>query len=341
MTLSKTRSHTTAPTSNVSHILATSAGQQVVCAARLWRILKPTSKMRVHQSVAICLAVAFWPALCAKAQSGPAAKHEPVMEADSSAALLDKGFQQLYELKFEGARKEFVEYQKLRPDDPMGKVAEAASYLYEEFNAKGVLTSEFFLNDAKFLGGIDGSASENRNAAFLEAVHQSRDMAKKRVKVNSHDVQGLLVITIADGMESDYDAIIEKKQMAALGLMKQGEQEANTVLAIDPSSQDAYVALGMSNYIIGCLPGYKRAFLFMGGVHGDRVKGIEFMQTAADHGRYLSPFAKIMLALAYEREHQPDKARALLTELSAQFPENPIFAKELALVDEKHASTKH
>ena len=85
------------------------------------------------------------------------------------------------------------------------------------------------------------------------------------------------------------------------------------MLSIDPSSQDAYVALGMSNYIIGCLPGYKRAFLCYGGVHGDRVKGIELMQTAADHGRYLSPFAKIMLALAYEREHQPDKARVLLS----------------------------
>ena len=263
------------------------------------------------------------------------------MEADPSAALLDKGFQMLYELNFDGARKEFVEYQKLRPDDPMGKTAEAASYLYEQFNQKGILTSEFFLNDQKFLGGIDGSASENHNAGFSDAVHQAREMAKKRVKANPHDVQGLLALTIADGMESNYDAIIEKKQMPALSLMKQGEQEANTVLAIDPASQDAYVALGMSNYIIGCLPGYKRAFLFMGGVHGDRTKGVELMQIAADHGRYLSPFAKIMLALAYEREHQPEKARVLLVELSTQFPTNPIFAHELTLVDEKHAPNKH
>lgn len=165
-------------------------------------------------------------------------------------------------------------------------------------------------------------------------------MAKKRIKANPHDVDGLLALTIGDGMESNYDAIIEKKSVPALSLMKQGEQEANAVLAIDPSSQDAYVALGMSNYIIGCLPGYKRAFLFMGGVHGDRVKGIELMQIAADHGRYLSPFAKIMLALAYEREHQPEKARVLLTELSTQFPTNPIFAHELILVDTHQASKR-
>lgn len=115
--------------------------------------------------------------------------------------------------------------------------------------------------------------------------------------------------------------------------MRQAESEANTLLAIDPTAKDAYVALGMSNYVIGCLPSYKRAFLFFGGIHGDRVRGMQQMQSAAEGGRYLQPFAKIMLALAYEREHQPESARKLLAELTTQFPTNPIFAHELALLE--------
>src|ERR1700690_4337000 len=83
----------------------------------------------------------------------------PVMEADPSAQYLERGFRRLYELNFDGARIEFFAYQKSRPDDPLGKAAEAASYLFEQFNAKGVLTSEFFLNDEKFLGGVEGSAA--------------------------------------------------------------------------------------------------------------------------------------------------------------------------------------
>ncbi len=46
----------------------------------------------------------------------------------------------------------------------MGKSAEAASYLYEQFNAKGVFTSEFFLNDDKFLRGVNGSPAERESA---------------------------------------------------------------------------------------------------------------------------------------------------------------------------------
>ena len=298
------------------------------------------SKLRVNQCVAMCLAAALWPAAHARAQEGPAAKHELVLEADTSSQLLDTGFKKLYELNFDGARVDFKEYQRIRPDDPMGKAAEAASYLYQQFDTKGILSSEFFLNDQRFLGGAEGTPSQNRNEPFEAAVHESRDMAKKRVKANSHDVQGLLVLTIADGMESNYDAFIQKKQMQALSFMKQGEAEANAVLSIDPASQDAYVALGMANYVIGSLPSYKRAFLWFGGVHGDKVKGMELMSTAAEHGRYLSPFAKIMLALAYEREHQPEKARLLLSELSAQFPSNRIFAHELVLVDQKQACCK-
>ena len=130
----------------------------------------------------------------------------PVMEADPSAQYLEKGFQHLYELNFDGARVEFFAYQKSRPDDPLGKAAEAASYLFEQFNAKGVLTSEFFLSDAKFLGGVEGAAAQNQNAAFITANGKAREMAKLRLKSNSHDIHGLLAITIADGMSPEIAA---------------------------------------------------------------------------------------------------------------------------------------
>jgi hypothetical protein len=251
------------------------------------------------------------------------------------AVLLDEGFRKLYELNFSGARLEFRSYQNAEPQDPVGKAAEAASYLYEQFNAKGVFTSAFFLNDSKFLGGVDGSASSNRNTDFLSANDDARKMAKEQLKSDPQDPRALMALTLADGMESDYDALIVKKQMAALGLMRQAESDASKLLAVDPSAQDAYVALGASNYIIGCLPGFKRAFLFFGGIHGDRARGMEQMQVAADHGRYLRPFAKILLALACEREHDTKHARQLLTELTNEFPANPLFARELDLLDQR------
>ena len=262
------------------------------------------------------------------------------MEPDPSSEFLESGFQHLYGLDFKTARQEFLKYQQVHPEDAMGKAAEAASYLYEEFNTKGVLSSEFFLNDARFLGGVEGSPADNRNNQFLQTNHLAREMAKNKVKSDPRDAHALLILTMTDGMESNYDALIEKKQLAALSMMKQAEAEANTLLAIDPDAKDAYVALGMSNYVIGCLPGFKKAFLWFGGVHGDRLRGIQLMSEAAEHGHYFRPFAKIMLALAYEREHQPDHARTLLAELTTQFPTNPHYSEELAIAVQRTAKSR-
>jgi hypothetical protein len=267
-----------------------------------------------------------------KAADGQATPH---MMADPSGAMLDAGFRNLYELNFIGARAEFSAYQKAHPEDPLGKAAEAASYLFEEFNEKGILTSSFFLNDERFLGGIEGSPGDNRNNAFLNANHQAHELAKKAVKANPRDSHGLLVLTMTDGMESNYSAFIEKKQMAALSSMRQAESEANTLLKVDPTAKDAYVALGMSNYVIGSLPSYKKMFLWFGGVHGDRNRGIEQMSQAAEDGHYFKPFAKVMLALAYEREKQPERAKPLLAELASLYPKNSVFAHELALLEAK------
>jgi hypothetical protein len=297
--------------------------------------LKTISGVRArHFCFAACLGAAFFCAGSASAQDLPKSSEPqiPKMEADPAPPILETGFRYLYELNFKGAREQFLTYQKLRPEDPLGKSAEAASYLFEEFNAKGVLTSEFFLNDDRFLGGIEGRPAENRNKAFLDAKHQAHEMAKKAVKQDSRNAHALLVLTMTDGLESNYVAMIEKKQLPALTLMRQAESESNALLAIDPKAMDAYVALGMSNYVIGCLPNYKRAFLWFGGVHGDRNRGMQQMKSAVEGGHYFQPFAKILLALAYEREHQAARAQPLLTELSAEFPANPIFAHELALI---------
>ncbi|MFZ3215207.1 MAG: hypothetical protein WA192_04025, partial [Candidatus Acidiferrales bacterium] len=146
-----------------------------------------------RMAVGLLLAGALSPfVVCAQTPEAPPAaapaEQVPVMEADPSAHLLESGYQHLYELNFVGARADFQAYQKARPEDPLGKASEAASYLFEQFHQRGVLTSEFFVNDQTFLGGVPGSAEQNRNAGFVIANNQARAQAKKLLQVNPHDI---------------------------------------------------------------------------------------------------------------------------------------------------------
>jgi hypothetical protein len=246
---------------------------------------------------------------------------------------LEAGFRAMYELRFDTARTEILAHQAAHPEDPLGFAAEAASYLFEEFHRQGVLTSAFFLDDERFLGGIEGQPDPGRRAKFLAANERARKMAGALLAVNANDADGLFVVTLADGMQGDYEAIIEKRQLAALSSIRRAEKEATHLLAVRPEASDAYVALGAANYIVGSLPSYKRFFLWFGGVHGDRERGMDQLQVAAEKGHYLRPLAQSFLALASEREGRFDRAHALFLDLAREFPSNPTLARELRLAE--------
>ena len=137
-------------------------------------------------------------------------------------------------------------------------------------------------------------------------------------------------MALSVGMQADYASLIDKHQLDSLKKIREADTYAKKLLAIAPDAADAYLGLGTANYIIGSLPGIKRFFLGFAGIHGDKKLGIQQLQIAADRGRYLRPFAKILLAMAALREKTPEVARVQLKELVAEFPENPLFASELA-----------
>ena len=243
---------------------------------------------------------------------------------------LTSGFQLLYAQQFPEAREKFATWESEHPREPFGEVAIAASYLFEEFYRQGVLTSDFFLNEEKFLNGIDGKPDPGRMAQFQDALAKTRALANKRLKQNTQDTEALFALTLAAGMESDADMILRKERLEALKLLKLANQYAKQLLAVRSDAHDAYVALGSANYIIGSLSGGMRFFLAFGGVHGDKRLGMQQLGKSADSGLYLRPFAKIMLALAARREKQDALAQRLLRELSEEFSSSPLFAAEYA-----------
>ncbi len=243
---------------------------------------------------------------------------------------LDVGFHLLYELKPVEARTQFAAWQKSHPEDPLGSASEAASYLFEECYRQGVLTSEFFLDNKRFLGKIPLKPDPELRAAFFAADKQAQDLAQIRLKTTPDDTNALFAMALSVGMQADYASLIDKHQLNGLKMIREADKYAKKLLVVAPDAADAYLGLGTANYIIGSLPKLKKLFLGFAGIHGDKKGGIHQLEIAAGHGRYLRPFAKILLAMAALHEKKPEVARAQLTGLVAEFPVNPLFASELA-----------
>ena len=246
---------------------------------------------------------------------------------------LDHGFLLLYSLDFDGAHNIFAAWEQSHPDDPMGPTADAAGVLFSEFHRLGVLESQFFESDKRFDNRPKPNADPAVRDRFNAAIERADSIAHARLAKNAKDRDALFALTLTNGLQGDYAALIEKRNIASLRFTKDATGWAQQTLAVDPECYDAYLASGFSKFIIGSLNAPMRWLIRLGGLSGDKQEGIKELQMTAAHGRYLAPFANILLAMAYVHEHDKPRARELLATLRDQFPTNPLFAQEIARLD--------
>src|ERR1700739_3529409 len=246
---------------------------------------------------------------------------------------LDRGFRHSYDLDFPGAQKEFEAWETQNPENPMGPVSEAAGVLFSEFNRLGVLEAQFYEDDSIFGARKKYEANPEQRARFEQRLNQAETLARAKLTGNGQDRDALLAMTLATGLRSDFAALIEKRNLASLHYTREATSWAGQLMAADPTCYDAHLATGVSRYIVGSMAAPVRWILRIGGIQGDKAAGIAELQTTAAQGRLLAPFARILLAIAYVREKNLPDARRLLAELQSEFPDNPLFGRELARLD--------
>jgi len=257
----------------------------------------------------------------------------PVIRADGGDEALLVAFRHMYGLRFGEARAELVQWEKKYPDDARGPAGQAAAELFSELSRLGVLETEFFEDDSAFEGRPKPKPDPALRKRFYDFVARADSVAHKQLRTNPEDRHSLFALTLAQGLRADYAALVEKENMRALRHTREGAVSAQRLLAIDPNYYDAYLATGVSNYIVGSLFPPVRWFLRLGGYSGDREKGMRDLSLTAEKGRLLAPFARLLLAVANLRADEPQKARELLVGLRDEFPTNPLFAKEIERLD--------
>lgn len=254
----------------------------------------------------------------------------PAFAKDTTTEPLDRGFRDLYNLRFDRAQQEFGEWQRQYPENPIGPVSEAAGLLFSEFHRLGILEAQFYESDSAFEARKKFTPDALIKDRFNAALERTESAARIRLVKDAHDRDALFAMTLSSGLKADYAALIEKRNLASLHFAKDASAWARQLLAVDPNYYDAHLATGFSKYIIGTMAAPVRWFLRLSGVAGDKQAGIEELQLTANHGHYLAPFARILLAIAYVREKDKPRALQLLASLHDEFPDNPLFSREMA-----------
>src|SRR6266566_10055278 len=194
-----------------------------------------------------------------------------------------RGFPGLYNLDFSGAQEDFSTWQRLHPDDPMGPVSEAAGFLFSEFNRLGVLEAQFYENDKAFDRRPKLTPDPALRAHFLAAIGRADNLSRVRLAKDSKDRDALFALTLSSGLQADYAALIEKRNLASLHFTKAASAWAQQLLAVCHDCYDALLATGFSKYVIGSMSAPVRWILRMGGLPSDKQEGIADLQATAEH----------------------------------------------------------
>lgn len=253
----------------------------------------------------------------------------PISANLGPAAPLDRGYRQMYNLEFSDAHNTFRTYSQAHPEDPFGATSDGAAYLFEEFNRLGVLQTELFTDDDKFKGRAQSLPDPKVREQFDGAIAHSQKLADAILLRSPNDRNALFVTVLNLGLESDYLAMVEKRDLAALAYTKRAGLAAQKLLAVDPACYDAYLAIGVENYMLGLNPAPVRWLLRLYGAETDKDAGIQKLQLTAAKGHYLLPFARLLLAVAALRDKHRTEAKELLQNLAEEFPNNQLYRREL------------
>lgn len=251
-------------------------------------------------------------------------------EATPAPSGLELGYHQMYNLEFEAAHRTFGEWMRQHPEDPMGPVSNAAAYLFSEFDRLHILQSEFFLHDDNFRTSQRLTPDAAAQKAFQQELARATELAGRILARDAQDATAMFAQVLALGLRSDYDALIEKRYLSSLSATKDSRLLAEKLLRNNPEFADAWLAVGVENYLLSLKPLPIRWFLQWNGNATNKELGLEKLKITAEKGRYLKPFARLLLAVAALRDKDRTGARTLLQSLSQQFPHNHLYAEELA-----------
>ena len=216
-----------------------------------------------------------------------------------------------------------------RPEDLEARNCVAQTILYRELYRVGALESELVSGSNPFLRRPKVDPGEEDRKEFSDAVNWVIERAEKRLESDPDDVRALYLGGVAYGLRSNYNFLIEKAWMDALGDATKSRKMHSRVVQMNHGHIDARMIPAMHEYVVGSLPWYIKMVGFLAGFRGDKELGIKELELVASRGGDNLHNARVLLCAVYRRERRPADAVPVLKVLIDDFPRNHLFRLEL------------
>ncbi len=254
-------------------------------------------------SILVSCALCVWAAAPVFAASGRAAEPRNGHYQSYLLEAINKSFNQ----DAPGADASLRKALEMDPDNPLGYALEAMLHLF-------AYEMCFTLSERQ---------KEREAIIFYSETALWR--GEKRIAEHPKDSKANLAVGLAKIAKVHW-AIKEKKYLLMAQETSHIWKYLETAKAADPNNYDVYFLMGLLHYHIDHFPGVTGFLSSHLITKGDRGKGLQEIQTAAQKGYLLKDIAQVELATVYlSYERQPSKALPVIQELNRRFPDNYNF----------------
>lgn len=281
------------------------------------------------------------PPPAAEASITPAALSPEIIE------LRRAGTEAVYNLDYATARAKFEEIRRLLPSHPVGDLNLATLLWLEYLNKNRRLQTGLYKKDSSFYAGAEKAQEESEgdtvdpafDRAFRDRMAQAKTKALTLANRNRNDPDAIYFLGAYYGVMAGYEASTARKFFAAMRNGSRSVDAHEKVVKLRPDYYDAYLSIGLYDYIVGSLPFAYKALAAVAGVRGNKQRGIDRLVKLIESNSASSDDARVLLMAVYQNEGRFEDALAILKSLNSKYPASYLLKLETAstLVELKRA----
>ncbi len=250
-------------------------------------------------------------------------------------AKAQPGFNDIYNLDYERAEQVFIALQKEYPGHPAPPLYLAIIGWLRELFRRQELNLDLFMSPSFFTRSTTLEMSPGQREEFFAHIQECQDLNQRILANNPKNLDALYSLGSSYGILSAFSITIDRSLRKAFAYANKAYQYNRQVVKINPAYYDAYMAVGLYQYIVGSIPWYLRWLAVIAGYFGTKEEGFHDLDLAVTKGEYVKTDAQIIRMALRVYQERPRDALTDAEDLHRRFPRNFIFQINIAQILER------